>query len=65
MELALLYQAAAYRYGKSMHTQTILNKMYVCKTCGEVILFESDKDEHTRQTGHFSFEINNLTPLGI
>jgi hypothetical protein len=30
-------------------------------TCGEIILFESDKDEHTVDTGHSRFHIHDLT----
>jgi hypothetical protein len=34
--------------------------MFVCLTCGEVILFESDKDEHIIDTGHSRFHTHEL-----
>jgi hypothetical protein len=38
----------------------VLDKMYCCRTCRESFLFESDKDDHIKQTSHLDFETHNL-----
>lgn len=35
--------------------------MFICLTCREVIIFESDKEQHTTVTGHSRFYIHDLT----
>jgi hypothetical protein len=38
----------------------ILDRTYRCRTCRETFLFESDKDDHARQTSHLDFETHDL-----
>lgn len=43
-----------------MHTTITLDRIFVCETCGTLMLFESDRDEHGRITGHSRFIIHAL-----
>jgi hypothetical protein len=46
--------------GPYMHVTT-LDRMFVCQTCSVVIVFESDREQHERITGHSKFKIYDLT----
>ena len=43
-----------------MQTRLMLDRIFICKTCGVVIIFESDRDEHELKVGHSRFMIHDL-----
>lgn len=50
----------AYKAQEKMHTSTTLNRTFICERCNVVMLFESDRHEHERITGHSRFTIRDL-----
>ncbi len=45
---------------RKMYTGTTSNRAFSCERSNVVILFESDRNEHERKTGHSRFTIHDL-----
>lgn len=43
-----------------MHMTTMLDTAFICEACRIVMIFESDRDEHKRITGHSKFITHDL-----
>jgi len=43
-----------------VQTRIMLDRIFICQTCGATILFESDRDNHELKAGHSRFIIHDL-----